>query len=99
MDTESIRIRLQTVWIRTRAWITAVFQLAAVGLFLLGLYAVYESMKIYFGPVVFLDYQVPSLLGFTPIETLQYGGFLIMMIGLALCYKWIITGPGHSSRY
>ena len=100
MDFERIKIRLETIWIRTRAWLKVVIQLGAIALFLLGVLAVYRAHTLgrILKPTI-LGYEVPALFGFTGYETLLYGGIFVMMLGLGLAYRWTISDSKKRAPY
>lgn len=84
------KIRLETIYIRFRAWIRTVVQAAAIGVFLGGVYALW-TVHAQVAPTTLLGYSVPTVGGLAEPAVLLYGGILATVFGLALALK-LITG-------
>lgn len=102
MDFTSLKVRLETVKIRVRAWLTTVINLATIGLFLLGVGAVWQVQNVEInpiGPVTYLGYEIPAVAGFSPVKVKLYGGILVMMVGLGLAYRRIVSDTYAQPHY
>ncbi|WP_222913524.1 AN1-type zinc finger domain-containing protein [Natrinema sp. SYSU A 869] len=85
----SIKFRLEMVGIRVRGWMRSVVQFGSIGMFLLGIYAIVKAYAtVSFGPLTFLEFEVPAAFGSSRM-TLLVGGTAIMIVGLALSFKLI----------
>ncbi|OIB55784.1 hypothetical protein BBD46_02950 [Natrialba sp. SSL1] len=100
MGLKSAKVRLETVWIRVRVWAKVGLQLGAVALFLLGVLAIYSAYTTsgVLNPTQF-GQDVPALFGLTEHQTLLYGGIVIMMLGLGLAYRWIISDAKYRTTH
>ncbi len=88
---QTVQFRLETGYIRIRAWINTLTHLGAISMFLLGLFAIYDSTTVSVGAPTFLGVEVPGVAGLDPFTTYLYGGIFVMMLGLGLAYRWVVS--------
>lgn len=100
MNNEGVKIRLEMVWIRVRAWIRVLIQLGSIATFLFGGFAIYRAYTLEgaLDPTL-LGVDIPALFGLSEYDTLLYGGIVLMMIGLGFAYRWIISDSKNRVPY
>jgi len=86
-----VRFRIETIYIWLRSWVNTLTHLGAISIFLLGLYWLYDSLTLSLleSPTVF-GQPVPAVIG-SAHDTYLIGSFLVMMVGIGLSYRWIIS--------